>query len=176
MLIFPNINMNQPQVFLCPLPLKHPSLLPSHPTSLGCCWALVWVPWVTQHIPIGCLLHVWWCMFPRYSLHTSYPLPPPRPAHVRKSVLYVCVSTAAVQIGSSVLSFWIPYICVSIWYFFFSFWLTSLCMTESRFIWGTPFGVYAGYSLRQIHPDSEKWTWERLCDCLFWAEDPPCLG
>ena len=31
---------------LCPLPLKPPSHLPPHPTPLGCCRALVWVPWV----------------------------------------------------------------------------------------------------------------------------------
>ena len=48
-----------------------------------------------------------WCIFPScYSLRTSHPLLPPHPSsHVRKSVLYVCVSIAALQIGSSVLSF-----------------------------------------------------------------------
>ena len=30
------INMNQPQVYICPLPFKPPFHLPPHPTSLGC--------------------------------------------------------------------------------------------------------------------------------------------
>ena len=77
------------------------------------------------------------------------PSSPSSPAHrVRKSVL--CVSTAALQIGSSVPSFQIPYIymcvcvcvcvcvyvcvCINILYLFFSFWLTSFCIIDSRFI------------------------------------------
>ena len=31
----PYNNMNQPSVYICPLPLKPPSHLPPHPTSLG---------------------------------------------------------------------------------------------------------------------------------------------
>ena len=47
-----------------------------------------------------------WCIFPScYSLRTSHPLLPPHPSsHVRKSVLYVCVSIAALQIGLLVSS------------------------------------------------------------------------
>ena len=37
-------------------------------------------------------------------------------------------------LGSSVPFFWIPYICVNIWYLLFSFWLTSLYIRGSRFI------------------------------------------
>ena len=37
-------------------------------------------------------------------------------------------------VGSSLPSFWIPYICVSILYCYFSFWLTSLFMIGSSFI------------------------------------------
>ena len=54
------------------------------------------------------------------------------PSHVHKSVLYVCVSTAALQIISSVPSFQIPYICVSMIFVFL--FLTSLCIIGSRFI------------------------------------------
>ena len=32
----PYINMNQPQVYICPVPLKPPSLLSPHPSPLGC--------------------------------------------------------------------------------------------------------------------------------------------
>ena len=36
----PYNNVNQPQVYLCPLPLEPPSHLPPHPTPLGCHRAL----------------------------------------------------------------------------------------------------------------------------------------
>ena len=51
---------------------------------------------------------------------------------VHKSVLYVCISIAALQVGSSVASFWIPYIWINIQYLSFSFWLTSICTISSR--------------------------------------------
>ena len=38
------------------------------------------------------------------------------------------------KINSSVLFFYIPYMCVRIWYLSFSFWLTSLCIIGSRFL------------------------------------------
>ena len=45
-------------------------------------------------------------MFLCYSLHSSHPLlpPHPHPSPVCKSVLYVCITIAALKIGSSVLS------------------------------------------------------------------------
>ena len=49
----------------------------------------------------------------------------------QQSVLYVYISTDALEKGSSVPSFWIPYICVNICLFF---WLASLCIIGSRFI------------------------------------------
>ena len=69
-----------------------------------------------------------------WSLHSSHSLLPLLCSQVCLSVLCVCVSTAALQIGSSVPFFLTPYICVNLWYLFFSFWLTSLCITGSRFI------------------------------------------
>ena len=61
--------------------------------------------------------------FPCYSPHTFHPLLPPSPhCCVRKSVL--CFFTAALQINSSVPSFYIPYICISKRCLYFSFWLT----------------------------------------------------
>ena len=58
----------------------------------------------------------------RYLLNSSHPhLPPLCP-----QVCYL--------LGLSVPFFWIPHICVNIWYLFFSFWFTSLCLRGSRFI------------------------------------------
>ena len=34
-----NININQPQIYICPLPVKPPSHLPLHRIPLGCHWA-----------------------------------------------------------------------------------------------------------------------------------------
>ena len=61
-------------------------------------------------------------------------VPPHLPNCVHKSVLYVCISTAARQISPSVPSFQIPYICIKI-RLLFSFWLTSLSVKVSRFIY-----------------------------------------
>ena len=66
------INMNQPEAYICPLPLKPPSHLLPHSTSLGC------------HRALGCtanshqlsISHVMY-MFQCYCLYSSYPLLPP---------------------------------------------------------------------------------------------------
>ena len=60
--------------------------------------------------------------------HPLHPLMNPQ------SLLYVSVSIAALQIGSSVPSFQIPYICINIWYLSFPLWLLLLCIIGSRFI------------------------------------------
>ena len=39
----PNLNANQPWIYICALPLETPSHLPPRPTPLGCYRALVWV-------------------------------------------------------------------------------------------------------------------------------------
>ena len=67
------------------------------------------------------------------SPHISPSPSSPLPLHDLRSVLYVCFFIAPLKINSSVPSFWIPYIGVSIWYLYFSFWLTSLCIIDSRF-------------------------------------------
>ena len=56
-------------------------------------------------------------------------------SNVYKSVLYICISILALQIGLSVPE--IPYICVNI-YLFFSFWLASVCTTDAMFFHITP--------------------------------------
>ena len=110
-----------------------PSFLNIPPTPLGCYRSQVWVPWVIQQIPIGCLIS-----YGNISFHVTFSLHPtlsflPNP-RVHMSALYVSVSIAALQILLSVPSFQTPYICVSIRYLFFSFWITLLCMTVSRSI------------------------------------------
>ena len=88
-------------IYIYPLPLEPPA---PHPTLLGCLRPRVWVPWVTQQIPTGCLFYVWyWKRF--HATLSICPILFSLPSHVCKSVLYVCVSIFALQIGSSVLSF-----------------------------------------------------------------------
>ena len=55
----PYINMNQPQVYIYPLPFETPSHLPPHPTPLGWYRAPVWVSWAMQQIPIAYLFYIW---------------------------------------------------------------------------------------------------------------------
>ena len=105
---------------------------PSPPQPSACCRAPVWVPWVTQQIPTGHVFYIRYCKFPCYSLHLPFCLLSFH--HVHRSVLHVCLSTAALRINSSVPSLQIPCICVSIWYLSFSFWLTSLCIICSSFV------------------------------------------
>ena len=110
--LLPCINMNWPQVYMCPLHPEHPSHLHPHTIPSGCHRALA----------LGALLHtsnshwlsishmlMYICFSAILSNHPtlffSY--------WVQKSVLYVCVSFAALYIGSSVPSFQIPYIRVN---------------------------------------------------------------
>ena len=85
--------------------LLNPSHFPIIPSPLGYYRAPIWVPWVMQQIPIG-YLHMLVCMHPRY-LHVSVyastllsiylTLSLFSPTLVPKSVLYVCVTIAALQ-------------------------------------------------------------------------------
>ena len=67
----------------------------SPPTPQGGHRALVWAPWVIQQIPTGCLLYIWQCMLPCYSLHSSPSLLPPLCSlYLRGSVLFMlCMRT-----------------------------------------------------------------------------------
>ena len=78
------------------------SPLQPHSTPLGCHKVPVWAPWVIQQIPTGYLFYIWWCMsfYATVSICPTLSFP-----SCPESVLYVCVSTAALQIGSSVPSF-----------------------------------------------------------------------
>ena len=111
-----------------PEPLSH---LPPHPIPLGHPSA----PALST-----CLLHPSWAAicFTIDNIHVSMlfsQIIPPSPSpRVQKSVLYICVSFFVLHIGLLLLSFYIPYICVSILYWCFSFWLPLLCIMGSSFI------------------------------------------
>ena len=72
-------------------PLEHPSHLPPHPTPLGCYWALVWVPWVTQQIPMAIYLHMVTYVSMLHSPHKSPSLSSLTPA-VSRSLFSMSVS------------------------------------------------------------------------------------
>ena len=101
----------------------------SHPTSVGHHRAPGWAPCVIQKLPTTYFADRSVCA--KFNFLNPSHLLLPRWGH--KSVLYICVSIPSLQIGSSVLFFQIPYICVNIWYLFFSLRLMSLCVTGSSF-------------------------------------------
>ena len=95
-----DINMNQPEVYIRPLPLKPPSHHPPHPTPLGCHRALVCSMHQTANFHWLSTSHTVMDPFPCYSLKSSL-LPPLCP--------WVCpqvrASIAALQTGPSAPSF-----------------------------------------------------------------------
>ena len=65
--------------------------------------APVWVPWVIWQISTGYLFYIWECICSHATLSILLTLSfLPCPSRVHQSVLYVCISIAALQIGSSV--------------------------------------------------------------------------
>ena len=97
----PDAGIEPTGIHTCPL-FWTPFCLPLHSTPLGCHKVPVWAPWVIQQIPTGYLFYIWWCMsfYATVSICPTLSFP-----SCPESVLYVCVSTAALQIGSSVPSF-----------------------------------------------------------------------
>lgn len=61
--------------------------------------ALSWAPCAAQQLPTGWLFHSWWGIYVTPNLPV-YPPPYPLPSHAHISVLYICVSFPAQQIGS----------------------------------------------------------------------------
>ena len=68
-------------------------------------------------------------MFQCYSLFML-----PSSSTMFTSWFTVCISIVALQIISSIPSFYVWNICANIWYLFFSFWFTSFCVIGTRFI------------------------------------------
>ena len=104
--------------------MNPPSLLPPHPIPLGHpnAPALSTLSH-TSNLDWLSISHMVIYMFQCCSLKLSPTSPSSR---VQKSVLYICVSFVVLHIGSSLPSFYIPYIWVNILYWCFSFQLTSL--------------------------------------------------
>ena len=93
----PQINMSQPQIHTCALPLEPPIHLPPHPTLLGCHRALCLN---SLHNTANChclfILYMVKYMFQCYSPNFSHSLLPQLCAHV--SVIYVYISIAIILI------------------------------------------------------------------------------
>ena len=117
----PYIDINRPWLHMCSPILNLPSLFPPHRTPLGYPRApdlvvLLYASNCTDH-----LFYLWQytCFNAILSNHPTLAF-----AHrLQKSILYICFSFAALYIGSSLPSFYIPYICINIQYLCFSFWL-----------------------------------------------------
>ena len=71
-----NINRNQLQVYICPLPPELPSHIPSYPNPLGCHSGLSSLCHTANSHLLSILLMVMY-MFPCYSLSLSHCLLPP---------------------------------------------------------------------------------------------------
>ena len=98
-----HIPMNQPQVYICPVPLEPPSHFPAHPTPLGGQRA----PRLSSR---GRTADSHWVTIFHVEMYVSMLLcqfapPSPSPDYVHKSVLCDCIFTASLQIGLSVPSF-----------------------------------------------------------------------
>ena len=71
----PNINMNQPYVHICSLPLERLSHLPAHPTPLGCSKVTSWKNSVLSQVcweswwPAAPFYVLTWTMYPWWTLH-----------------------------------------------------------------------------------------------------------
>ena len=157
----PNINMNQPYVYICSLPLEPSSNLPPHPTLLACHRALVWVPWVIQQTPIGKLLHTWWCI----CSHAPLPIwtTPSSPYTVSTSLRSLSVSPLLPANRFISTIFLDSRLCFNIRYLFFSFWPTSLCVTSTsleltpQFL-DSSFFLWLGSIPQLLYPFIHWWT------------------
>ena len=96
-----------------------PSLLALLPTPLGHHGVPSWAPCATQQLPPSCVLYTWQCIHVSTTLltHPSLTFPPPRIC-IHRFILYVFVSVPALEIGLSAPFFWIPHICIKLWYLF----------------------------------------------------------
>ena len=133
--------------------------LPPRPTPLGWHRASACDSLCHMAIPTGDVTYSTVCFNTTHANHSTFSFP----YCIQKSVLYICISFAALQIGwsyhlsrfrqfSSVhfshslmsSSLWSHEsqharplcpspTCINIWYMSFSFWLTSLCIIGSRF-------------------------------------------
>ena len=94
-------------------PMSPASHLPPHPTLPPVAEPLLQFPESHSKFPLPiCLTYGIVNFHVGLSVHLPVPLLPSHCVH--RSVLYVCFSTAALKVNSSVPSLQIPYMCVSI--------------------------------------------------------------
>ena len=83
-----------------PIPLEPPSHPLPDPTDLGRHRAQGWAPGVMQQLPTSCLFHTSWRTYVNATLSVRSPVSCPHRVH--ESILHICVSVPALQIGSCV--------------------------------------------------------------------------
>ena len=92
--------------YICPLPHEPPFQSPPYPIPLGCHRVPEWAPFVTSHFSLAIYIthgNVYSSIVLFQFVQSSS-----SPCCVHKFVLYVYVSTPALQIDSIVLFLWIP--------------------------------------------------------------------
>ena len=91
--VLPYVSMNQPQVYLCPLPAPEPASHPLPTPPLGCHRAVTGPSSVC--LPAGShllsVLRVVMCLFPGWSLNSSHPLLPPLCPQVCSTLYVLCL-------------------------------------------------------------------------------------
>ena len=94
----PYIIVNQPQGYMCPLPLEPPSHLPFHPSPFRLSVAENWIERPVSHSKFPLAVYFTYSIY----FHATLSIRPSLffPHHFHKSVLCVCISTDALQIGS----------------------------------------------------------------------------
>ena len=90
---------NQLYVYIYPLPLRPPPILPFSGHR-----APSWVPYVIQQLPTSSLFYTWCsvCMSILISIVSSSLFPPPPTRCVHVPVLYIGISIPALELSSSV--------------------------------------------------------------------------
>ena len=124
-------------MYICTLPLESPSHLLPIPTPLGFYRVPVWIPWVIQQIPIGCLLiyvSVYASMLLSPFISPSLSSAPPLSISLFSMSVSPFLLCEQIHQYHPSSSHYIFYICINIQYLIFSFWLTSLCIIDSSFI------------------------------------------
>ena len=94
--------MNQPQVYMCPPQPEPPFYLPPHPVPLGHCWAPALCALLhVLNLHWSSILYMVMYMFCILSNHPTLAFS----CWVQKSVLYIYISSAALNVGSLIPSF-----------------------------------------------------------------------
>ena len=131
--VFPYIDMNHPQMYMCPPilnPLPPPS--PPQPSGLSQCTGF--------ECPVSCIELGLAICFTYGNIHVSMPFSqiiPPSPFPTEsKRLFFTSVSLLLIVLhtGSLLPSVYIPDICMNLLCWCFSFWLTSPCIIGSSFV------------------------------------------